>query len=112
MAVSMESPFGLLCGGTGGLSIISERQNMGARIRSILAMLRERYILEFQRPSNGTAGLHEIVVSVADKTALVRVCGVTTPLQDKATLHDPSTVPSDASRAPVMGDRRILTSPQ
>ena len=105
--IRSEDPFGLLCGGTGGLSLVATRESLSPMMHRVFDMLRSRYILEFPRPSNGTAGRHEIDVSITDPTALIHTSGVTVPLQDKDLLRDPSTVPTDTSRAPVMGTRRI-----
>jgi len=80
-------------------------------MESAVELFRNRYILEFARPSNGTSGLHEMVVSTPDPSAIVRLSGIAFPVQDKDLLSRPDTLPSNPSRAPLIGDRRILTQP-
>ncbi len=107
----MEEPFEMLCAGTGGLTLESETGDLGSTLVHVNDLLRHRYIVEFPRPSNGTAGVHQLVINIPDKRAIVRASGITFPIQDKGVLNDPSTVPSDPARAPVEGDRKILTQP-
>ncbi len=101
-----KDEFATICDGTGGLTTSDESNTIAYTLRRVIEFMRERYILDFQRPSNTTAGDHSIAVRVPDSTAFVRVSGAVFPLRDPQMLHDPSTVPSDLSHAPHFGDQK------
>jgi len=105
-------PFLSICELSGGILMPTTPELIEATLLRAMAMLRERYILEFPRPSNSTQGVHNVEVKIAggDKY-YVRPTGVTVPLPDDSVLKDPTTVPSDPSRAPEQGKRRVLTQP-
>jgi len=105
-------PFLSICELSGGILMPTTPELMEATLLRAMAMLRERYILEFPRPSNSTQGVHNVEVKIAggDKY-YVRPTGVTVPLPDDSVLKDPTTVPSDPSRSPEQGKRRVLTQP-
>ncbi len=107
-----ENPFGLICSGTGGLVLKANVATVWTQFQRAISLLRERYILDFKRPANGSEGLHQIDLSVTDKRAIVRISGVGVPLEDAKLLGDPSTVPTDRSQAPVLGNRKILDKPK
>ena len=107
-----EDPFDFLCGGTGGITLESDADTVAATLEKAIRLVRERYVLDFLRPSNSAAGVHLIDVSVPDRKALVRPGGVVMALEDPALAKDPSNVPTDQSRAPVLGKRRVLTRSQ
>ena len=106
-----EDIFATLCGGTGGITFYDNAGTIDLTLRRVIDFIRNRYILEFQRPSNTTAGDHTIAVSIPDKAAIIRVSGATFPLRDQELTNDPSTVPTDLSHAPEFGDRKVLTQP-
>jgi hypothetical protein len=107
-----EDNLSLLCSTTGGVVIPVEPRTLDDQLRIPPAMLRHRYILDFSPPSNGSAGLHDMEVSIQDRSALVRATGIGLPIPDKALRSRPDTIPSDTSQAPKLGDRRILTQPR
>lgn len=104
-----EDPFSLLCAGTGGTVLKVDQADVGAQLNRAVQLIRSRYILEFQRPQNSREGIHLIEVSVPDRKAIVRPGGVGVKLEDPALAKDPSTVPSDQSHAPLLGNRRTLS---
>ena len=101
-----EKDFDTFCDGTGGLTFSEESNTLAATLGRVMGFVRNRYILDFQRPSNATAGDHEIDVRVPDSTAIVRVSGAVFPIRDQHLIDDPSTVPSDLSHAPEFGDHK------
>jgi hypothetical protein len=107
-----EEKLGLFCNGTGGLSLTATPHTLAPMISRVIGLLRSRYILEFPRASNQVVGYHEIAVTVNDPTAIVRVSGVSVPLRDPRLLEDPSTVPIDTTKEPVMGTGRALPPPK
>jgi hypothetical protein len=90
----------LLCEQTGGLPMVTTgSQDTAAILREFMQLLRGRYILEFPRPDNATAGRHSINVTLDKSSAVVRVAGVSVALPDPAVLVDPNTVPSAPTSA-------------
>jgi hypothetical protein len=81
-------------------------------LKRFTTLLRERYIVEFPRPFKSEGGEHSLVVTIDKSDAFIRSAGITVPIADPAVLADPMTVPSDPSRTPEYGKRRILTAPQ
>ena len=96
-----------MCQLSGGL-LISDNPNMKNTLADIVRMLRERYIVEFPRPFNSTAGRHTLEVRVDKTAAFIRPAGLSVPIPDPATLADPTTVPTDPNLAPVQGKRSVL----
>lgn len=107
-----EEIFNILCGSSGGIVLPVDTDTLRSQLQNAVTLLRQRYILEFARPSNGTVGLHAVDVRVPDVSASVRTAGITFPIKDQALETDPTTLRSDPSRAPVLGNRKILTQPQ
>jgi hypothetical protein len=75
-------------------------------------MVRERYIVEFPRPSNSTAGEHGMEVKIDKGTFSIRPSGVSVPLPDPVVMADPSTIQAGPSRAPEEGTRKVINKPQ
>lgn len=111
LQVNQEYPFGMVCGGSGGLVLPFTESSLSAQLTRVVDLLRKRYILEFARPGNGTAGMHDLQIVSTDPSATIRATGISFPPPDKSLLTDKNTVPSDPSRAPEIGSRRILTQP-
>ena len=103
-----ENPFNIICQQTGGLILQPREKELPQTLSRFVDLVRGRYILEFPRPVNSTAGSHDIVVTLDKTKAFIRPSGISIPLPDPAILADPTTVPSDPSRAPQMGKRRVL----
>ncbi len=106
-----EDAFDTLCQMTGGLVLTTGEENISERLKRFTAMLRGRYIVEFPRASNTTAGFHGLDVAIEKSNAFIRAAGISVPVADPRVLADPTTVPSDPSLAPEMGKRRILGVP-
>ena len=106
-----EELFNLLCGATGGLTFYVEPKAFPTVLEHAVNLLRNRYILEFARPANGTTGIHQLKVALADKSAVIRPSGLSFPTKDKTLLTDPSTLTNDPTRAPEEGTRKTLTPP-
>ncbi len=104
--------FNSVCELSGGMIISADGRDLTQTLKRFVKMVRERYIVEFPRPSNSTAGQHDLQVSIEKMDAFIRPAGVSVPIPDPALLADPTTVPADPSRAPVEGTRRVVTKPQ
>jgi hypothetical protein len=86
---------------------------LSQELKRFTEMLRERYIVEFPRPANSTPGEHGILVKIAKSgDEFITSAGITVPVPDAGLLADPTTVPSDPSRTPELGTRKIVTKPQ
>ena len=103
-----EYLFNLVCELTGGLVMRPQKQELPQALSRFVELVRGRYILEFPRPVNAAAGSHDIEVTLDKTKAFIRSSGISFPLPDPAVLSDPTTVPSDTSRAPQLGKRRAL----
>jgi len=102
-------PFLSICELSGGILMPTTPQFMDKTLQRFIKMVRERYILEFPRPSNATKGEHALDIKIAGgDNYFIRSTGVSVRLPDELILKDPTTVPSDPSRAPEQGKRRIL----
>jgi hypothetical protein len=110
---SREDPFLVLCELSGGEVLSSSPRSLGETLGNFTTTVRERYIVEFPRPSNGTAGNHAMEVRIAKSGGyFIRSAGISVPVPDAALLKDPSTVSAGPKEAPVEGNRRIMTKPQ
>jgi hypothetical protein len=108
-----ENAFSDLCQLSGGVVIDTNEIVVSRSLRRFTRILRERYIVEFPRPANATAGQENMRVRI-DKSGndFVRASGKAVPLPNAAVMADPTTVPSDPSLTPEVGRRKILPAPQ
>ena len=106
-----HDPFNSVCELSGGMVFKASPNDVAAKLKEFVETVRGRYIIEFRRASNATAGQHNIDVAVDGTNDFVRPAGIAVPVPDAALLRDTTTVPSDPSLAPVMGTRRILAPP-
>ena len=108
-----EDPFSYVCELSGGLVFRVEIQALAATTKTVATMLRDRYIVEFPRPSNATSGPHEMRVKIdRGDTDFIVATGITVPLPDPAVLADPTTVSVGPKDTPELGDRHIMSKPQ
>jgi hypothetical protein len=107
------SDFVSVCEMTGGVLQKTTVGSLDETLQRFVTMVRDRYIVEFPRPYNSTAGSHELVVKI-DKANhdVIRSAGVSMPIPDAAILTDPNTIPADPSLAPQQGPRHVLTAPK
>jgi hypothetical protein len=111
--MAYENLFDSLCQLTGGMVFRTNVPSLAGSLKTFVTTVRERYIVEFPRPSNSTAGDHGMEVKVAKGGAyFIRSAGIAVPLPDAAVLADPTTVSAGPKETPVEGDRRILSKPQ
>ena len=108
----MDDPFQALSGLSGGVVLSANKKSLEETLRRFTTILRERYIVEFPRPANATAGEHAMQVRVEKSGPdMIRWGGVTVPIPDAALLADPTTVPSDPSLTPQQGNHHSTKSP-
>jgi hypothetical protein len=107
-----ENPFHQLCELSGGMVLPTPPKYLPGAIKTMGTTVRERYIVEFPRPSNATSGKHTMRVKVDHgERYFVRSAGTSVPTPDPAVLADPSTVSAGPKDTPEMGTRKILTKP-
>jgi hypothetical protein len=106
-----EDEFKTLCELSGGILRMTTPLTVPQSVKDFVALVRGRYIVEFPRSDNLTAGPHGFDVSVESSKELyfIRPSGISLPIADPEILADPTTVPTDPTHAPVPGNRRILT---
>jgi hypothetical protein len=103
-----------VCELSGGIVMrMSERMNLSKSLEQFVTILRERYIVEFPRPANSTAGEHHLEVKI-DKGVyiIIRPSGVSVPLPDPALAADPTTIQAGPSNAPEQGTQKVMTKPK
>jgi hypothetical protein len=112
MESSRENAFQALCELSGGMVVISMENRLEQTLNRFMTMVRGRYIVEFPRPANSSAGEYAMSVKIDKSSGLfIRAAGISVPVPDAAVLADPTTVPSDPSLTPEIGKRKILTKP-
>jgi hypothetical protein len=110
---SSEDPFHSLCELSGGVVFLTNTRSLPQTLREFVTTVRERYIVEFPRPANSTAGEHGFEVTIAKGQGdFIRPAGISVPVPDVALLADPTTVPSDPSRTPELGTRKTMKKRQ
>jgi hypothetical protein len=88
LTASDEDLFDLLCQKNGGLLSTVPERDLPAALRKFVAMLRNRYILEFPRPSEDRPGSHLIEVTIPGSNDYIRPAGLVVPNPPS---HDPNT---------------------
>jgi hypothetical protein len=101
-------PLNAICELSGGLRMWSSDKSLPGALKGLVAMLRERYIIDFPRPNNIDPGKIVIEVSLAERSAFIRPAGLGVPIPDPKILADPSTVPGDPSEGTPIGKRGVL----
>ncbi len=97
-----------LCDLTGGTLVRSDAAGVKGAVNDIVRMLRERYILEFERPALLDIGAHDLAVKVSRAHVTVRGAGISFP-RVRAEERDPAApASSDNARSSQPGTRRIL----
>jgi hypothetical protein len=105
----LEDPLFAVCESSGGMVLTADEQSPEKTLQQFTSILRQRYIVEFPRPSNATKGVHNMQVKI-DKGAdyVVHWAGISVPLANPSLARDPTTVPSDSTHEPEMGTGKVL----
>jgi VWFA-related protein len=109
--VTSREPFEKMSELSGGIALQADRSNAGKQFARIPELIRGRYILEFPRPANDTAGIHRIEVRVANSNDFIRVAGTSVPLADPKIAADPTTLPNDPGLTPKLGKSKAPPPP-
>lgn len=108
LGITSENAFNSICELSGGMVLTASRRTKGEVLKRFVALLRNRYIVEFPRPLNSEGGAHSLMVTIDHSDAFIRASGISVPIPDPAVMDNPLTVPEDPSRAPKFGKRRIF----
>ncbi len=108
LADPSEDQFTELCESTGGLILTLDKGYLQLGLEQLIAILRDRYILEFPRPNTHVGGEHRIDVRISGRNTFIVTTGVSVPLPDAALESDPNTIPSSPSPA-VLGSRKMIS---
>lgn len=96
-----------LCESTGGIVMEASSRDLQKRLQQWIAMLRNRYVVEFPRPQQLSTGAHTIDVSIRkDGLAFVTLSGVSVSLPDPKMTSDPNFIPSQQGADIPVGTRR------
>jgi hypothetical protein len=105
-----EVPFEDVCQLSGGILLPASAKDLGKQLAWAVTLIRARYIVEFPRPVSTVGGHYGLDITISTRPdAFIRPTGSQFPSDDPAILNDPTTVPSDPSRTPELGNRKILT---
>jgi len=105
-----EVPFNDVCQMSGGILLPTAAKDLEKRLAWAVTLIRARYIVEFPPPVSTVAGHYSLDITVSERPkAFIRPTGMELPTDDPAILNDPTTVPSDSSRKPELGNRKILS---
>lgn len=108
-----DTHFISLCEMSGGIvTRVDDRRSLQEILRGFVQMVRQRYIVEFPRPSNSTPGQHGMDIKIAKGSYLIRAAGVSMPVPDAALMANPTTIQLGPSQAPLEGTKRVSTKPQ
>jgi hypothetical protein len=99
-----------LSGGT--VMRINDPATLSKSLERFVTMLRERYVVEFPRPSNSTAGKHGMEVKIDKGIYKVRPSGVSVRLPDPAWAADPTTIQTGPAQTPEEGTRKVMKKPK
>jgi hypothetical protein len=110
---TVENSLISVCELSGGIVMrLSDSAVLSKSLGRFVTMLRERYIVEFPRPSNSTPGEHGMEVKIDKGVYLIRPSGVSMPVPDPVLMADPSTIQTGPSHAPEEGTRKVMNKPQ
>jgi hypothetical protein len=114
LTVEESDSFGRLCGTSGGSVLDGDRSKrlMSGQIQRLMTMLRNRYIIEFPRPANGSAGFFAFEVQAKDPTAIIRAAGIAFPPREGDPKQPDGTVPQDPSQMPLVGSKHEQNQPK
>jgi hypothetical protein len=105
-----EDPFNDVCQLSGGIVLPTSAQDLGKQLAWAMTLIRTRYIVEFPPPVSTIGSRYLLEITIAKrKRAIIRPTGIQVPVNDPAILKDPTTVPSDPTRSPEIGNRKILS---
>jgi len=109
----LENPLIALCELSGGIVMrMSDPTALSKWLERFVTVLRERYIVEFPRPGNSTAGEHGMEIKIDKGHYLIRPSGVSMPVPDPVLMADPSTIQAGPSQAPEQGTRKVMNKPK
>jgi len=66
----------------GGISVPSSFEDLGEVTETIIRDIRQRYILSFPRPGNGSAGAHRLEIKTNSRGVIVRSSAASAPILD------------------------------
>lgn len=105
-----EVPFNDVCQLSGGILLPTSAKDLAKQLAWAVKLIRARYIVEFPPPVTTVSGHYSLDITISTRPeAFIRPTGLAFPGDDPAILNDPATVPSDLSRTPEIGNRKILT---
>ncbi len=96
----IDTGFNELCTKTGGIARLSPADTLASSLSDFIKSLRDRFIVEFPRPADTTAGDHTILIAIPRSDAVIRAAGIAVPISDAHTLVRPGELDSDGAGSP------------
>lgn len=97
-----EPVFDGLCQTSGGLMLTANDLTLTEKLHKFTDLLRGRYIVEFPRADEMTAGHHPMAIEVVGKAYFIRAAGASMPIADPKLKNDPTVLRLPAGM-PVVG---------
>jgi hypothetical protein len=107
--VFVEDPLNSVCQLSGGILLKANPYNLAKQLHRFMTMVRGRYIVEFPHPVTTKPTRFLMDVTIARSDALIRPAGAAVLVDDPKILTDPMTIHPDASYAPQVGNRKVMT---
>jgi hypothetical protein len=105
-----EDLFNSVCQLSGGMVLPTSEKDLGKQLAWAVKLIRGRYIVEFPRPVTTVGARHSLEITISTwRDAFIRPTGSAVPTDDPSILNDPTTIPTDVSRTPQFGNRKVLT---
>jgi VWFA-related protein len=100
-----------LCELSGGVRLDLYQSSVAKRMQQFMQMLRERYILEFSRPTGAKAGFVQMHVSIDGSNAFIRPAGDGIPVTDEAFATESGPIPEPSQAASQPEDNATVAAP-
>jgi len=105
----VENAFNSVCQLSGGILLPANPQNLATQMQWLMTMVRGRYIVEFPHPVTTKPAHLLMEITIAKSHDFIRPAGAAVLVDDPKILNDPMTVLPDASYAPQVGNRKVMT---
>lgn len=96
----VQAVFSRACEKSGGMLLTLAGSSLSSKMQQLMTMLRERYILEFPRPSYATSGKFIMSIRVDKMDAFIRATGNGIPVEESDTATSVQPTPSSAEEEP------------
>ena len=100
-----------VCELSGGVRLELYQSSVAKRMQQFTRMLRERYILEFPRPTDMKAGDAVMLVRIEDSNAFIRAAGDEVPIADQPFTDESKPISAAPQAAQGVEDNPVVAAP-